>query len=256
MRICQRLSWEQRPLCGEAALIPFRPRRWRSLRGKRACSLAKSLDSPRTALKSGKGSSRCPTIQGLAGEIDMGGKEGTVDVAIDGPYPACTLMDALAQELLCVGAAAVTILGESCPPRWKFDELSPAGLGLAAQHPDQHTRSATADALAPVVLPGFVAERLNLDGRAVGQDLVAQPPQGIFTPGRIAPPELGELGLGSPVAPGKAPLALLDTLPNRPVGLVMFGVHGTPPPILGALQPAYRGIVMAQPFRHLHFCAP
>src|SRR5262245_65689989 len=28
----------------------------------------------------------------------------------------------------------------------------------------------------------------------------------------------------------------------------MFGVHGTPPPILGALQPAYRGIVMAQAF--------
>jgi hypothetical protein len=59
--------------------------------------LAKSLDSPRTALKSGKGSSRCPSIQGLTGEIDMVGEEGAVDVAIDWPYPACTLMDALAQ---------------------------------------------------------------------------------------------------------------------------------------------------------------
>src|SRR5215470_3762950 len=97
IRICRRLSWEQRPLCGGAALIPFRPRRWRSLRGKRACSLAKSLDSPRTALKSGKGSARCPSIQGLTGEIDMVGEEGAVDVAIDWPYPACTLMDALAQ---------------------------------------------------------------------------------------------------------------------------------------------------------------
>src|SRR5262245_35478168 len=132
MRICRRLSWEQCPLCGEAALIPFRPRRWRSLRGKRACSLAKSLDSPRTTLKSGKCSLRCTNIQGLTGEIEIVGEEGTIDIAIDGPYPACTLMEALAQELLCVGTAAVTILGETCTPRWKFGELPTAGLGLLA----------------------------------------------------------------------------------------------------------------------------
>jgi hypothetical protein len=142
-------------------------------------------------LKSGKGSSRCPTIQGIAGEIDMVGEESTIDITIDWPYPACALMDALAQRLLSIGAAAVTILGESCAPRWKFNQLPPAGLGLLAQHLDQHTGSPTANAPAPLFLPGFIADRLDFDGRAVGQDLVGQPPQGILASGRIAPPELG-----------------------------------------------------------------
>ena len=76
-------------------------------------------------------------------------------------------------------------------PRGKFDQLPTAGLGFLAQHLDQQAWSATADALAPLVLPGSVAERLNLDGRAVGQYLVGQPPQGILTSGLLgamAPP--------------------------------------------------------------------
>jgi hypothetical protein len=88
-------------------------------------------------LKSGKGSSRCPNIQDMAGEIDMVGEEGAVDVTIDWPYPACALMYALAQQLLFVGAAAMTELGAFRAPRGKFDELPTAGLGLLAQHSDQ-----------------------------------------------------------------------------------------------------------------------
>jgi hypothetical protein len=209
------------------------------------------LDIHRAALKSGKGSSRCPTIQGLTGEIEVVREESAIDIAINWPYPACALMDALAQGLLGVGAAAVTILRESRTPRWKFDQLPPAGLGLPAQHLDQHTRSPTADTLAPQVLPGFIAERLNLDHRAVGQYLVGQLPQGIFAPGRVPTPELGQLGLDAPVAPGIVPLALLHTPSDHPIGLVMLGVRGAPAPIQAALQPAYRGIVMAQAFGQL-----
>jgi hypothetical protein len=195
--ICRRLSWGQSPLCSGAALIPSRPRRWRPLRGNRARSLGCRLDIHRATLKSGKGSSRCPTIQGLTGEIKMVREESAVDVAINWPYPAYALMYALAQRLLCVRAAAVTTLGKSCAPRWKFDQLPPAGLGLLAQHLDQHAGSPTANAPAPLLLPGFVAERLDLDGRAMHEDGIGQLAQGILTSGRIAPPELGQLCLGS-----------------------------------------------------------
>src|SRR5215471_8367867 len=93
IRICRRLSWEQSPLCGGAALIPSRLRRWRSLRGKRACSLGCCLNIPRAALKSGKGNSRCPNIQGLTGEIDVIRQKTAIDVAVQWSYTALALMD-------------------------------------------------------------------------------------------------------------------------------------------------------------------
>jgi hypothetical protein len=82
----------------------------------------------------------------------------------------------------------------------------------------------------------------------VGQDLVGQPSQGILPMSRVPAPELSQLCLGSQVMPGKAPLVLLHASPDRPIGMVMLGVHGAPAPIQDALQPAYPGLVMAQAF--------
>src|SRR3989442_182855 len=46
-------------------------------------------------------------------------------------------------------------------------------------------------------------------------------------------------------------MALLHAPSDCPVGMVLLGVRGTPAPIQGALQPAYRGIVMAEAFSQL-----
>src|SRR5260221_467558 len=107
-----------------------------------------------------------------------------VQVTLHRANPTGTLMPALGQRLLDVALAAVTVLRQLGRVSRKLIQGAAGACNRASQVVYEHPWGGVSNALAILLLPGFVGEFLGTNGVATTDDFMNHPSMQAFAMGR------------------------------------------------------------------------
>ncbi len=136
-----------------------------------------------------------------------------VQVTLHRANPTGTLMPALGQRLLDVALAAVTVLRQLGRVSRKLIQGAAGACNRASQVVYEHPWGGVSNALAILLLPGFVGEFLGTNGVATTDDFMNHPSMQAFAMGRELAFFVGKASLRGKIAlavlPDKTLLAML-----------------------------------------------